>query len=467
MLSSKQGSSFFLWYTSLIAACGGFLFGYDMVVISGTVGAVKEQFSLSGAAVGVFVSCAIWGCAIGAGVAGFFADTFGRKRILIVASLLIFISAVWTGLASSPTTLVMARLLGGMGIGMAAMVCPLYISEIAPKDIRGRMVSLFQFTITIGLIVCVIANWQIFSSASDNMDNTELSEFYRWLAVDENWRLMFMAEALPAIVFFICSFFIPESPRWLVQQDKQTQALHILSKINGQAKAEEICVEIEEVLQQEKGIKFSDLFTHKLKKPLVLCLLIAFFAEVCGASAVFYYGPSILEASGFGQESALGGFGIIAIVNFLATILALKYIDKLGRRKLLAIGTIGCLLTDVVIGLFFQFNVSGLPIVIAINVFVAFFACSIGPIKFVIVSEVFPNSIRGRAIALASFSIFFFSAINSQLFPMMQEVMDESYIFYIFAGLSLFALPVIKYYMPETKGMTIEQIEKSWLVSNR
>ncbi|MGM8361983.1 sugar porter family MFS transporter [Flavobacterium sp. ARAG 55.4] len=459
----ERKSALYLWFICIVAACGGLLFGYDAVVVSGTNTQVVEQFSFSKAELGFYVSCVLWGCAIGSGIAGPISDSFGRRKALMMASVLIFISAVWSGLASTPIDLIIARLIGGFGIGAATMVCPLYISEVAPENLRGRMVTLFQLTITIGIVMCVFANWSIFNFAESNTNSTTLSKFWKWLAVDENWRLMFMAEALPGILFLVCAFFIPESPRWLVKRGYNAEAENILTKINGSLRAKEIVVEIKETLNAEGVVKFADLFGKKLKKPLILAILICILSEGCGVSVIFYYGPQIFESAGFDLGGSLGGFASIAIVNFIATIFALGFVDSAGRRKLLAVGAIGALLSHIAIGVLFMSNITGWPIVVAINAFVAFFACAIGPVKFVVVSEIFPNQVRGKAIALATVCIWITSALVAQVFPVIEAITPPGVIYFLFAGELVLLLLVVKFLMPETKGRTIEDIERSWL----
>lgn len=464
-LSSSQTrkSTLYLWFICIVAACGGLLFGYDAVVVSGTNSQVVEQFNFSKAQLGFYVSCVLWGCAIGSAIAGPISDSYGRKKTLMMASVLIFISAAWSGLASTPIDLIIARLIGGFGIGSATMVCPLYISEVAPENLRGRMVTLFQLTITIGIVMCVFANWGIFNYSETNTDTETLSTVWKWLAVDENWRLMFMAEAIPGILFLTCAIFIPESPRWLVKKDKGDEAESILLRINGSQRAKEIRTEIEETLNQEGKVKFFDLFRKKLKKPLILAILICVLSEACGVSVVFYYGPQIFESAGFDLGGSLGGFASIAIVNFVATIFALGFVDSAGRRKLLTVGVIGALLSHIAIGTLFMNNITGWPIVVAINAFVAFFACAIGPVKFVVVSEIFPNQIRGKAIALATVFIWITSALVAQVFPVIEGATPPGIIYFLFAGELCLLLLVVKFMMPETKGRTIEDIERSWL----
>lgn len=452
----------YLWFVSVVAACGGLLFGYDAVVVSGTNSQVVAQFGFTPTQLGFYVSCVLWGCLVGSGIAGAFSDRYGRKKTLLAAAVLIFISAAWSGSASSVIQLIIARLIGGFGIGCATMVCPLYISEIAPKEIRGRLVTLYQLLITIGIVFCVFINWGIFSYAEAKAGEPGLSKVVRFLFVEENWRAMFLAEALPGLIFLLAAMFIPESPRWLVKQGQSKEALSVLKRFNSDKRAKEISDEIESVVHEEADVRFRDLFSKKLRFPLIIAVLVCFLSEASGCSVIFYYGPQIFEDAGFGLGGSLGGFATIAIVNFIATLFALKFVDTAGRKKLLTVGIIGSMAAHLLIWALFSTGQTGWPIVIAINLFVAFFACSLGPIKYVFVSEIFPTQIRGKAIALSTVTIWFASAMVAQLFPMMQEVMPMGYIFLAFAGELLLFLPVVRFLMPETKGKTIEEIERGW-----
>lgn len=462
----NQGSAAYLYFICMVAACGGLLFGYDAVVVSGTNSQVESQFNFTPWQLGIYVSCVLWACAVGAAAGGPIADKSGRRTTLMIAAILIFISALCSSFAGGPESLILARLVGGLGIGMATMVCPLYISEVSPEEHRGKMVTLFQLTITIGIVMCVFANWGIFSYAEAASEPATTgfagNEFMQWFAVDENWRAMFCAESIPGILFLVCASFVPESPRWLVKRGKPDQALKILSRINGPDRAALILRDIENALADERNVRLGDLFTHKLRRPLILAVLICVLSEACGVSVVFYYGPQILEDAGFGLGGSLGGFGTIAIVHFVAAVAALALVDSIGRKKLIAFGAIGSLFSHILIGTLFYNGVMGWPIVLAINSFIAFFACSLGPVKFVIVSEIFPNRIREHAIALSTFCIWITSAAVNMVFPVMQANMETATIFYLYAGELVLLLLVIKFLMPETKGRTIEEIERSW-----
>ncbi len=457
-----NGSIGYLLFISLVAACGGLLFGYDAVVVSGTNSQVMEQYDFSDFEMGFYVSCVLWGCALGSIVAGKMSDYFGRKKVLIISAIFIFISAFWSGFALNQIQLIIARLIGGFGIGAATMICPLYISEVSPERYRGRLVTLFQLTITIGIVMCVFSNWGIFGFAEANANSESVSDFVKWFVVDENWRLMFFVEALPGLVFMVCALFIPESPRWLVKAGRGDDAHVILSRINGSERASDIQKEIQTTLNNEDEVEFKDLFTKKLSRPMILALLVCVLSEACGCSVVFYYGPMIFEEAGFALGDSLGGFAVIAIVNLLATLLAIAFIDKVGRKKLLMVGSAGSMLSMILIGVLLMTNVTGWAVIVAINLFIGFFASALGPVKFVFISEIFPTRVRGAAIAFCTFCVWITSALVAQMFPVIQANTPSGTIYLLFA-IEIFVLFLVARFMiPETKGKTIEEIERNW-----
>ena len=463
---SSKGSDIYLWVICLGATLGGLLFGYDVVVVSGVIPQVLKQFELTSLELGLLVSCVLWGCAIGSGCAGIILDIFGRKKILIASSATMFVSALWCGFAESTTLLIAARFLGGVGCGLASTACPLYLSEVSPEHTRGRMVTLYHFSVCLGIVICVFMNWGIFLFAEANTLTEHLYPMLRWLAVEEYWRAMFISEAIPAFMFIVSSVLLPESPRWLVKNARIVDAEAILTRINGTGKARLICEEIKTIVHLEKQIKFIHLFTARLRKPFTLSILLCVFSEACGISAVLYYGPHLFEQAGLSLGESLGGFTVIVLVLLVFNLVAMYYIDTIGRKKLLTIGTIGALVSLLIIGICYFSGLKGFTIVFVMTAFVAFFASSIGPVKFVVLSEIFPNLIRGKAISVGTVCIWLTSAAIAQLFPMMRELFDTGYIFFFFA-LDLSALLlVVMFLMPETRGRTIEEIEASWLSSN-
>jgi sugar porter (SP) family MFS transporter len=460
----SKGSTTYLWFICLVAACGGLLFGYDVIVVSGIIPQVVNQFKLTAFQLGFLVSCVLWGSAVGSGFGGIILDAYGRKTVLIIASIILFISAMGSSIATSTTLLISTRLLGGIGCGLATITCPLYISEVSPQNHRGRMVTLYHFAVCFGIVICVFVNWAIFSFAESHVNSEAISPFWKWFAVDQNWRTMLVSEAFPALLFFVCTFLLPESPRWLIKNNRREEAKSILTKINGKNRAHQVYTEICDTVRMESRVTFFDLFTAKLFRPLLLSIFICVFSEACGISAVLYYGPQLFEQAGLSLGKSLGGFSVIAIVLLIFNLVAIHFIDTLGRRKMLAIGATGAMISLISIGSLYLAEQTGLIIVFAITAFVAFFAFSIGPVKFVILSEIFPNRIRGKAISVGVICIWLTSGAIAQLFPMMREVMHTGYIFFFFALDTAALLMVIKFLMPETKGRTIEEIERSWLL---
>lgn len=457
-----KGSSIYLWFICAIAAFGGLIFGYDVIVVSGVIPQVVKQYELPPFQLGVLVSSVLWGCVIGSGVGGIVIDRLGRKKALIASAFILFSSALWSSLALSPFSLIIARFIGGIGCGIAATACPPYISEISPEKHRGRMVTLYHLAVCTGIVICVFVNWGIFSFAEANTNATIEITFIKWFAVEQNWRAMFASEAIPGGLFLLFSLFLPESPRWLVKHNRFSEAESILKKINGPQKAHQISAEIKDTVSIEKEINFGDLFTKRLRKPLILSVLVCIFCEACGISAVLYYGPQLFEQAGLSLGSSLGGFSILAIVNMIFNLVAMHSIDTVGRKKILSIGALGSMISLILIGSLYLANQTGFMIVIFFISFIAFFSFSLGPVKFVLLSEIFPNQIRGKAISIGTLFIWITSATVAQLFPMMREIMQTGYIFFIFALDIAALLVVVKFLMPETKGLTIEEIERSW-----
>ena len=461
--STNQGSIVYLTFLSAVSALGGLLFGFDTVVISGTIKPVVEQFALSDAQTGLFVSSALLGCAIGAAFAGLVADRFGRKPTLGLSSLLLLLSAAGCAIAWSFPSLVFFRWIGGVGVGVASMVCPLYISETSPPNLRGRLVSLFQFAITIGILMAYFSNYGLAALAENLRGGTGLIS---WMFGDQFWRGMFLAEAVPGVVFCALCLVIPETPRYLVSKGRQPEALSILSRINGTAQAQQILAEISAAISHETG-KLGDLFAPGFRRALLVALFLAVFSELSGVTVVLYYGPAILDQAGVQLGEALGGLAIIGFVNVIFTVIALLYIDKVGRRPLLLVGTIGCVLC--LLGLaavFYLGQQSATLFVLLFCGFMAFFAFSIGPIKWVVISEIFPTRIRGRAVAIATFGVWAVDTVYNYLFPVLQPLLSTAGIFLIFGLILIPQIIFVLWFMPETKGRSLEEIEASFQNSN-
>lgn len=455
--SPKQNKSY-LYLVCLVAALGGFLFGFDTAVISGTISLVTNDFSLNAVNEGWFVSCALLGAIIGVSFSGKLSDNYGRKIVLILSAVLFLASAAGCMLSGSFTALIIFRFIGGLGIGVASMVSPLYISEFAPSRLRGTMVSLYQLALTIGIVLAYFSNAYLANHAS----NSYGSESMRKVFSEEVWRAMLGLGALPAVIFLICLFFVPESPRWLLLKGKEQKANDILNRIDGpDAAQKEINAFKEQGDTEETSLR--ELFTPVYRRALWIGLLLPFLSQVCGINAVIYYGPRILEQAGFTLNNALGGQVTIGLVNVVFTFVAIFTIDRWGRRPLLFAGIGGAVLSLLIIGVLFALDITSGPwILISILAFIACFAFSFGPVTWVVLGEIFPNAIRGKAMALATLSLWIGNFLVGQLTPVMLNGLGASWTFWLFALCCSPALWITWKLIPETKGRSLENIEAYW-----
>ena len=456
----ENNNRFYIIWLAVVASLGGFLFGYDTAVISGTLAFVRTQFGLAAAMEGWYVSSALVGCIAGVSVAGWLSDKYGRKRILLLAGILFSISAIGCALSGSFTTLVSYRLIGGMGVGIASMLSPLYISEISPPASRGRLVSLYQFSIALGILCSYFINARLLhSSQVDILDNEALQLVFK----DEVWRAMLGMEAIPALLFFLLVTSIPKSPRWLVVNGQIEKASKILGRIVGPESAAAEIQEIIDTIGSEK-ISLRMLLEPGLKLAVLLGVSLAVLQQFTGIDAVIYYGPKILEGAGFELSEALGGQVLIGSINLSFTILAILMIDRFGRKPLLIVGTVGMLVSTTAIGFLFLFGLAeGILLLSFILVFIACFAFSLGPVVWVILSEIYPTRIRGRTMSIATLAVWIGTATLGQMIPIMLEKLGPAITFWIFA---LFCIPTLYIgvkLLPETKGKTLEEIERYWL----
>lgn len=457
-----KGNVGYLTFVSIVSALGGLLFGFDTVVISGALPSLKMQFGLDANMEGWLVSSALVGSAMGAAAAGTLSDRFGRKRVLLLSGMLFIICSVGCALAWNLSILIWARWIGGVGVGLASLVSPLYIAEISPPRLRGRMVTLFQFAITIGICLALFSNAGLQHLAAQGMGKSNF-RLYRWMVVDQVWRSMFGLELIPSVVFTSLCFVIPEAPRWLVKAGLPAEAMAVMEKIGGRGVAEEEMREIELAVSAEAGSIYQ-LFQPGLRKALFVALFLAITSELSGITVVFYYGPSILEKAGFSLGGALGGFVSIGLVNVFFTVVAIWLMDIVGRRALLFVGSAGACFSLAVIGALFRAGHTGGVLLVGLMcLFVACFAFSMGPIKWVVMSEIFPTKIRGRAMAIATLAVWITDGVYNQLFPRIRDNLGISGTFFIFAVALLPQFVFIWKIMPETKKRTLEAIEGSWI----
>ena len=442
-----------------ISALGGFLFGFDMAVISGVLPFVKDQFTLSAVQEGWFVSSALIGCIVGVGISGELGDRLGRKKLLMLSAVLFLLSALGCTLFTSFDMVIWARILGGMGVGIASNIVPLYISEIAPAKIRGRLVTYYQLAVTAGILVAYLSNSALLDHSLTASKGPGLFNF---LFVEEVWRGMFSIGILPAILFFIGLLFVPESPRWLIQKGKSKEGLEILSALVGEEEAQSDAKNITNNLGKGNG-SYKELLAPGVRKALVLGLLLPLFSQFSGINAIIYYGPSILSNAGISLTNSLQSQILFGVANMLFTLIAVWKVDGWGRRPLYLIGTAGATISLFFTGLcFFIGETSNILLVASVVIFLASFAFSIGPLKFVVASEIFPANIRGRAMALSIMVMWIADTIIGQLTPIFLKEIGTANTFWFFAAFCLIAFITVFFLLPETKGKSLELIEKEF-----
>ena len=439
----------YLLKVTMIGALGGLLFGYDTAVISGAIGFLETKFSLDVNQKGFAVSSAIFGCILGVAVSGNLADKVGRKNSLLLTALLCLISAIASAIAYSYIFFVVARIIGGIGVGAASMLSPLYISEISPANKRGTLVTLYQLAIVLGINIVFFFNYKVAQYSTEAWN------------VDFGWRYMVGSEVVPAMLFFIALLIVPESPRWLLKKGREEEALNVLTKVNTEEQAIKVLQDIDLALKKEKGT-FKELFEPGLRMAMLIGIILALFSQITGINSIMYYAPEILKSAGFGVDSALMQTVIIGVVNTIFTFVAIKYIDDLGRRTLLLWGASGMALCLFGIGLLYQLAFTDGPwLLILILGFVGCFAMSLGPIPWVIISEIFPTKMRGTAMSLAIVVLWVGVVIISQFTPVLLK-MGESITFWIFMINAILFLIFTVRFIPETKGKTLEEIEQYW-----
>jgi len=450
----------FFGLIGFIAALGGFLFGFDTAVVSGTVIFIKEQFSMNAIAEGWFVSSALIGSIAGVAVCGYLTDKKGSKKVMLLSSLLFTITALGCMIANTELELILYRFVGGLGIGIASVVSPLYLSEISPAKIRGKMVSLYQMAITIGILTIYFSNNSLLKLSGNDSLVFE-NAFFIKIFKTEVWRSMFGVGVIPAIIFLVLLFIIPESPRWLLKHGKKDAAKKVLKKIHSKDDIEINDIEIDDETQYSKKSSIKSIVRYK--KPLLIGIAFAFICQFSGITAVIYYGAKILNFTGKGLGSAYSGQLLIGIVNVIFTIIAVLFIDKIGRKKLTIAGASLSLIAHFFIGfLFFTNQTEGLALSFFILLYTATFAASYGPVFWTVISEIYPNKIRGKAMSIAAFANWIATALVAQIIPWMLENLKPHGTFWFFAICSVPALYFALKILPETKGKTLEEIEKMW-----
>ena len=455
----------YLIFLSVVAALGGFLFGYDTAVISGTIAQVTQLFQLDALQQGWYVGCALVGSIVGVLFAGILSDKLGRKLTMVISAVLFSTSALGCALSADFTQLVIYRIIGGVGIGVVSIVSPLYISEVAVAQYRGRLVSLYQLAVTVGFLGAYLVNYQLLAWAESG---TQLSvDWLNKVFITEVWRGMLGMETLPAILFFIIIFFIPESPRWLIVRGKELKAVNILEKIyNSITEAKSQLKETKSVLTSETRSEWSLLMKPGIFKAVIIGVCIAILGQFMGVNAVLYYGPSIFENAGLSGGDSLFYQVLVGLVNTLTTVLALVIIDKVGRKKLVYYGVSGMVVSLILIGMYFLFGdsleVSSLFLLIFFLFYVFCCAVSICAVVFVLLSEMYPTKVRGLAMSIAGFALWIGTYLIGQLTPWMLQNLTPAGTFFLFALMCVPYMLIVWKLVPETTGKSLEEIERYW-----
>ena len=456
----------YLVFLSVVAALGGFLFGYDTAVISGTIAQVTEQFGLDALQQGWYVGCALIGSIIGVLFAGILSDKFGRKSTMILSAILFSTSAIGCAVSTDFNQLVIYRIIGGVGIGVVSIISPLYISEVAVAQYRGRLVSLYQLAVTIGFLGAYLVNYQLLGYSMSNPDVS--TGWWNLVFVSEVWRGMLGMETLPAIMFFIIIFFIPESPRWLILKGREEKATNILERIYTSSKEALFqLTETKSVLSSESKSEWKLLLQAGIRKAVIIGVCIAVLGQFMGVNAVLYYGPSIFENAGLSGGDSLFYQVLVGLVNTLTTVLALVIIDKVGRKKLVYYGVSGMVISLVLIATYFIYGESWAISSIFLLIFFLFYvfccAVSICAVVFVLLSEMYPTRVRGLAMSIAGFALWIGTYLIGQLTPWMLQNLTPAGTFILFAIMCVPYMLIVWKLVPETTGKSLEEIERYWM----
>jgi sugar porter (SP) family MFS transporter len=450
----------YIWLISIVAALGGLLFGYDWVVIGGAKLFFEKYFHLTNAAQSGWAnSCALLGCLAGSLTAGALSDKFGRKRLLIFSAFLFAVTSIGNALATNFSIFVAWRMSGGVAIGLASSLSPMYIAEIAPAALRGRLVSVNQLTIVIGVLLAQFINWFVARRLPKGAsDEYILNSWYG----QSCWRWMFALTAVPSLLFFAAMFFVPESPRWLVKNGRGDLARRILARVGGEAYAEAEVRDVQGTLAsgEIQHVRFQDLLDPKMLNVLVLGVVLAVFQQWCGINVIFNYAQEIFQAAGYDISDVLKNIAWTGSVNLVFTFVALGVVDRGGRRVLMLFGAAGLAVIYTALGFCYHSGVKGLPMLLLVLAAIGCYAMSLAPVTWVVISEIFPNRIRGAAMSVAITSLWLACFLLTYSFPMLNHGLGADGTFWLYGAICVAGLVFIAFRLPETKGKSLEQIEK-------
>ena len=459
--ASSRFDTAYIWTVSSVAALGGLLFGYDWVVIGGAKPFYEKFFQLATPAQqGWAMSCALVGCLAGASLSGGLSDRLGRKRLLIFSGFVFAVSSLGTAMAPTFPAFVVWRIMGGLAIGLASSLSPMYIAEVAPAKFRGKLVSLNQLTIVIGILLAQLINWLIAKPVPS--DATALQILRSWNG-QVGWRWMFGVTAIPSVLFFAAMFFVPESPRWLAKSGAWEKAQNVLARVGGRMHAVNSLDEIRATLTASPGkADFRALLSPRMTKVLFLGVALAVLQQWCGINVIFNYAEEVFTAAGYKVSDILLNIVVTGAVNLVFTLIALETVDKRGRRALMLIGSGGLAGIYVLLGSFYHVHSHGLHMLILVVSAIGCYAVSLAPVTWVVISEIFPNRIRGTATSIAVTALWVASFILTYTFPRLNNALGAAMTFWIYAGICVAGFLFIKARLPETKGKTLEEIEAFW-----
>ncbi|MCD8102681.1 MAG: sugar porter family MFS transporter [Alistipes sp.] len=454
MTAKPDKTNRYLLLITFVSAMGGLLFGYDWVVIGGAKIFYEPFFGLESSAAlrGWAMSSALAGCLAGALLAGIWSDRYGRKKMLIAAALLFTLSAYGTGATDNFTWFIIWRIVGGLGIGIASNISPVYIAEVSPAAVRGRFVSLNQLTIVLGILAAQIANWRIGARFMPDGLVTDI-------AVGQAWRWMFWAELVPAALFLLFSLVIPESPRWLAVNGRRDQARKVFSRIGGASWADSELAGIGRAAGEPVPGQGLALLRPDVRRVLVIGVVLAVFQQWCGINVIFNYAQEIFSAAGYGVSEVLMNIVVTGVTNVIFTFVAIYTVDRWGRRALMFAGSAGLAAIYAILGLGYRLGVSGWPMLVLVVMAIACYAMSLAPVVWVVLSEIFPNRIRGAAMAVATSFLWIASFVLTYTFPLLNESLKASGTFWLYGAICLAGFLFIRRYLPETKGKSLEEIE--------
>lgn len=450
----------YVWIISIVAAMGGMLFGWDWVVIGGAKPFFQRYFQLtSQAQIGWANSCALIGCLAGALLAGALSDKLGRKKLLVLSALIFTTTSLGNALAGTFSIFILWRMLGGVAIGLASNLSPMYIAEVAPAQMRGKLVAINQLTIVIGILAAQIINWSLVR----HMPAGASDEFIRnsWFG-QQGWRWMFGVTAAPSLLFLVGMFAMPESPRWLARKGRAELARGVLRQIGGESYAERALEEIKSTLTTEEiqHVRFGDLLDPKMARVLVLGVALAVFQQWCGINVIFNYAEEIFKAAGYDISNVLSNIAWTGSVNLIFTFIALGTVDRAGRRPLMLFGSAGLALIYTATGICYARHFQGLAVLLLVLSAIACYAMSLAPVTWVVIAEIFPNRIRGAAMSVAVAALWIACFILTYTFPLLNARLGPAGTFWLYAVICVLGFIFIFMKLPETKGKTLEAIEK-------